>query len=74
MTDSNKKTLRRLLACLCAGGFILLLILVFAALMLAVRKVHRDRKNGKGCLSCGGNCAGCSLSSTCRSGEKPGTR
>ena len=28
MTDSNKKTLRRLLACLCAGGFILLLILV----------------------------------------------
>ena len=56
------------------GWDILLLILVFAALMLAVRKVHRDRKNGKGCLSCGGNCAGCSLSSTCRSGEKPGTR
>ncbi|MBQ9249149.1 MAG: FeoB-associated Cys-rich membrane protein [Oscillospiraceae bacterium] len=40
---------------------ILLLVLIAAAVVLAIRKIRSDRRNGKGCLSCGGNCAGCGL-------------
>ena len=42
------------------GWDILLLILIAVILILAVRKIRSDRRSGKGCLSCGGNCAGCS--------------
>ena len=47
---------------------ILLLALIAGAVVLAVCKIHRDRKKGKGCLSCGGNCSGCGLA--CGQGEK----
>ena len=40
---------------------VFLLILHAVAVVLAVRKIHTDRKMGKGCLSCGGNCRGCNL-------------
>ena len=43
------------------GLDILLLFLIGAALLAAVRKIRSDRRNGKSCLSCGGSCAGCSM-------------
>ena len=43
------------------GLDLLLLFLIGAALLAAVRKIRSDRRNGKGCLSCGGSCAGCSI-------------
>ncbi|MCR5089353.1 MAG: FeoB-associated Cys-rich membrane protein [Oscillospiraceae bacterium] len=39
---------------------ILLLIVIAAAVALAIRKIYRDRKQGKSCMSCGGNCSVCS--------------
>ncbi len=36
----------------------LLLVLLAAVIVLAIRKIHSDRRQGKGC---GGNCAGCML-------------
>ena len=41
------------------GLDILLLLLIGAAVLLALRKIRSDRRNGKSCLSCGGSCAGC---------------
>ena len=42
----------------------LLLLLIAGAVILALRKIHKDRKNGKSCScgssSCSGSCAGCS--------------
>ena len=43
------------------GLDILLLLLIGAAVLTALRKIRRDRRNGKSCLSCGGSCAGCSV-------------
>ena len=40
------------------GLDILLLLLIGAAVLLALRKIRSDRRNGKSCLSCGGSCAG----------------
>ena len=48
---------------------ILLLVLIAAAVVLALRKIHRDRRSGKGCLSCGGDCAGCSLACGQKKGD-----
>ena len=39
----------------------ILLALIAAAVVLAIRKIRSDRRQGKGCLSCGGNCAGCGM-------------
>lgn len=41
---------------------ILLVALIAAALFLAVRKIVRDRRRGKGC-SCG--CGGCASDTSC---------
>lgn len=38
---------------------ILLLVLIAAAVILAVRSVYRAKKSGKSC-SCGGDCSRCS--------------
>ena len=43
------------------GLDILLLLLIGAAVLLALRKIRSDRRNGKSCLSCGGSYAGCSV-------------
>ena len=42
------------------GWDIILILLIGAAFLLAVRKVRKDMKSGSSCLSCGGSCAGCS--------------
>ena len=52
------------------GLDIFLLVLIAAALALAVRKLRLDRKKGKGCLSCGGNCAGCTVNCEKRKGPE----
>ena len=44
---------------------VFLIIVLAAVFVLAIIKIHKDRKNGKGCLSCGGSCAGCTLSESC---------
>ena len=41
------------------GWDILLILLITASVVLALRHIHLDRKKGKGCLGCSGNCAGC---------------
>ena len=41
------------------GGTIFTVLVVFAAVGLALRTLHRDRKKGKSCM---GNCAGCDAS------------
>ncbi len=38
---------------------ILLLVLLAAAVGLALRSIRAARRKGKGCLGCGGQCAGC---------------
>lgn len=48
---------------------ILLLIALVLLLFLAVRKMIRMRKKGKGCLS---GCVGCAWSSTCSHSSDPG--
>ena len=40
---------------------ILLLALIGLAVGLALRKLRRDRKTGKGCLGCGGSCDSCGM-------------
>lgn len=42
------------------GLDIILLILLAAIIILAVRRIRADRRSGKGCLGCSGNCALCS--------------
>jgi len=39
---------------------ILLIMIIVLAVVWGFRSIHKDRVNGKGCLSCGGSCAGCS--------------
>ncbi|MBQ2462867.1 MAG: FeoB-associated Cys-rich membrane protein [Clostridia bacterium] len=39
---------------------IVLLLLIGAVVCMALNKIRKDRKNGKGCLSCGCDCASCS--------------
>ena len=43
------------------GLDIILTILITAVVILALRKIHKDRKNGTSCLGCGGNCSSCSM-------------
>lgn len=38
----------------------ILIFMIAAAFLLAVRKVRKDMKSGCSCLGCGGSCAGCS--------------
>ncbi|MCI8465930.1 MAG: FeoB-associated Cys-rich membrane protein [Lachnospiraceae bacterium] len=38
--------------------------------ILAVRSIWRDKKQGKACGSCGGNCSGCHGCSISRGREK----
>ena len=45
---------------------ILLALLIAAALVLAVRKIIRDRRRGKGC-GCG--CGGCPAADSCHTGK-----
>ncbi|MCJ7855773.1 FeoB-associated Cys-rich membrane protein [Lachnospiraceae bacterium NSJ-143] len=40
------------------GTFIVLLF-VIAAVILAVRSIYKDKKNGKSCAGCSGNCGCC---------------
>ena len=41
---------------------IVLAAVIVLIVVLAIRKIHIDRKRGNGCLGCGGDCAGCSQS------------
>ena len=43
------------------GLDILLILLITSAVILALRKIHRDRKNGTGCPGCRGNCSSCGM-------------
>ena len=52
---------------------IILILLIGAAFVLAVKKVRKDMKSGSSCLSCGGSCAGCSGCSTGAAGRISGT-
>ncbi len=47
---------------------IFLILLIALVFFLALRKIHRDRKNGRSCLGCGGNCNSCGLD--CRQQKK----
>lgn len=47
---------------------ILLIMIIVLAVVHGLRSIHKDRVNGKGCLSCGGSCAGCS--GCARAGDK----
>lgn len=43
------------------------MVLIFLLVLLIVRAfavIHSDRKKGKGCLGCSGDCSSCSLHST----------
>ena len=39
---------------------IFLIMIIILAVVWGLRSMHKDRVNRKGCLSCGGSCAGCS--------------
>ncbi|MCR4882698.1 MAG: FeoB-associated Cys-rich membrane protein [Clostridiales bacterium] len=39
---------------------VLLLIVIFLVVAMAVWKTCKDRKRGRSCPGCGGNCASCS--------------
>ena len=43
------------------GLDILLILLITTVVILALRKIHRDKKNGTGCLGCGSNCSSCGM-------------
>ncbi len=49
-------------------GTIVVSILLAVGIILAVRKMCRDKKAGK--KTCGGNCAGCMNSSACHNSKK----
>ena len=51
------------------GATVILSVLLFAAVVLAVVKIVKDKKNGK--CSCGGQCAGCPMGDCCKK-EKSG--
>ncbi|MCU6762956.1 Virus attachment protein p12 family [uncultured Roseburia sp.] len=38
---------------------IIVALLVVGAVILAVRSLIKDKKSGKSCSGCSGNCAGC---------------
>ena len=40
---------------------IILLLLMAAVIILAIRQIRADRRNGKSCLGCGGNCSSCGI-------------
>lgn len=40
-------------------GTIIVLLLLIAAVGISIRKIRRDRKNGKS-IQCGGDCSRCS--------------
>lgn len=44
---------------------ILVALVVFGCVLLAMRSIHRDKKNGKACSGCAGGCSGCAGSSGC---------
>ncbi len=44
-------------------GTILVGALLFAAVILAVIKIYKDKKKGH---TCGGNCTGCAFSEECK--------
>ena len=48
---------------------VFLIIVLAAIFVLAIIKIHKDRRNGKGCLSCGGSCAGCVHGAVCKGGK-----
>lgn len=45
------------------GGTILVGLLILVGVVLAVKKIIQDKKNGKS--GCGGNCGGCPHSGIC---------
>ncbi len=45
---------------------ILLICLLIFLIVRAFAVIHRDRKRGKGCLGCSGDCSSCSLHSAVR--------
>ena len=46
-------------------------LILAGVVYLVVRKMIRDRREGKGC-GCSGGCAGCSGASMCHGGQRPG--
>ncbi|MCI8504621.1 MAG: FeoB-associated Cys-rich membrane protein [Lachnospiraceae bacterium] len=50
---------------------ILIGLLVLGLAALAVRSIWRDKKQGKSCGSCGGNCSGCAMNVGHKKEEAP---
>ena len=51
-------------------GTLLVGLIVLAVLLLAVRKIVLDRKNGKSYCSSGGNCEHCAMKERCEKHEE----
>lgn len=47
---------------------IIVALVLLAVVVLVIRKMIRDKRQGKGGCSCGGNCAGCGV---CHSRPSP---
>ncbi len=48
---------------------VILSLLLLAAVVLAIVKIVKDKKNGK--CPCGGQCSGCAMSGQCHSQANP---
>ncbi|HIU76532.1 MAG TPA: FeoB-associated Cys-rich membrane protein [Candidatus Pelethocola excrementipullorum] len=44
------------------AGTIIVLVVLLGVVSLVIRKIVKDKKAGKTCSSCGGNCSACSPS------------